>query len=72
MQEVPGENSAARADLLEKLYEVLADTLARFQRPVKMAEVRVAGLDESDPGRNRVGVNGGRGVLPLGNQGRAH
>jgi len=46
--EVPGVGSAARADsLAERLREVLADTPARVQRPVKTADVRVAGLDES-------------------------
>lgn len=46
--EVPGENSAARADLLaEKLRAALKEDVARVTRPVKMAEVRVSALDES-------------------------
>jgi len=46
--EVPGENSAARADqLASKLREALAATGASVTRPVKREHLRIAGLDES-------------------------
>lgn len=41
--EVPGEGSAAKADLLAaRLREALADTGARIARPVKCEELRIA------------------------------
>lgn len=46
--EVPGENSAARADTLAaSLRTVLADTGARITRLVKCADLRVSGLDDT-------------------------
>jgi len=46
--EVPGDGSAAKADLLAaKLREALAATGARVARPVKTEELRVTGLDDS-------------------------
>lgn len=46
--EVPGENSAERADLLaERLRTALVDKEVRISRPVKLAELRVGGFDES-------------------------
>jgi len=46
--EVPGEDSAARADkLAEKPRLALTATPARAHRPVKTAEVRITGFDES-------------------------
>ncbi|EFN72274.1 Uncharacterized 50 kDa protein in type I retrotransposable element R1DM, partial [Camponotus floridanus] len=47
--EVPGENSAARADLLAaKLAEALGDKEGlRIARPITMAELRITGLDDA-------------------------
>lgn len=46
--EVPGENSAAKADqLAEKLQAALADKEVRITKSVKLAEVRITGLDGS-------------------------
>jgi len=46
--EVPGENSAVKADqLASKLREVLAATGASVNRPVKCEDMRIFGLDES-------------------------
>jgi len=46
--EVPGEDSAARADrLAAKLSEALAATPARVYRPAKTAEVRITELEET-------------------------
>lgn len=46
--EVPGENSAARIDsLAEKLPTALTDKEVRIARPVKCADLRVTGLDDS-------------------------
>ncbi|XP_049870296.1 translation initiation factor IF-2-like [Pectinophora gossypiella] len=46
--EIGGENSAAKADsLAKKLREVLSPDAVRVVRPVKRAEIRVTGLDDS-------------------------
>lgn len=46
--EFPGEESAAGADrLAEKLRSALSDKAVRVARPVKCADIRVSGLDDS-------------------------
>ncbi|XP_049877304.1 uncharacterized protein LOC126374656 [Pectinophora gossypiella] len=46
--EIGGEDSAAKADsLAKKLREVLSPEAVRVVRPVKRAEIRVTGLDDS-------------------------
>ncbi|XP_049886382.1 translation initiation factor IF-2-like [Pectinophora gossypiella] len=46
--EIGGENSAAKADsLAKKLREVLSPDAVKVVRPVKRAEIRVTGLDDS-------------------------
>lgn len=46
--EVPGEDSAPKADrLAERLRTALADKEVRITRPTKSAELRIGGLDES-------------------------
>ncbi|XP_049884552.1 uncharacterized protein LOC126379775 [Pectinophora gossypiella] len=46
--EIGGENSAAKADsLAKKLREVLSPGAVKVVRPVKRAEIRVTGLDDS-------------------------
>lgn len=46
--EIPGENSSGRADqLAERLRRELQDKPVRITRPVKAAEIRISGLDES-------------------------
>ncbi|KOB70943.1 putative 50 kDa protein in type I retrotransposable element R1DM [Operophtera brumata] len=48
MLEVPGEDSGPKADALaEKLRELFDEDILRVTRPVKCAELRVAGLDDS-------------------------
>lgn len=46
--EIPGEHSVEKADLLaSKLKEALLDKGVKVARPVKYADVRVTGMDES-------------------------
>jgi len=46
--EIPGEGSTAKAEkLADELREALADTPAKVQCPVKTADLRVTGLDET-------------------------
>ncbi|KOB66289.1 Gag protein [Operophtera brumata] len=48
MLEVPGEDSGPKADALAaKLRELFDEDILRVTRPVKCAELRVAGLDDS-------------------------
>lgn len=45
--EIPGENSAVKDSLAEKLRVALADKAVRIARPTKSADIRVVGLDDS-------------------------
>ncbi|KOB70945.1 Gag-like protein [Operophtera brumata] len=48
MLEVPGEDSGPKADALAaKLRELFDEDILRVTRPVKCAELRVDGLDDS-------------------------
>ncbi|KOB70874.1 Gag-like protein, partial [Operophtera brumata] len=62
MLEVLDEGSGPKADALAaKLRNLFHEDMLRVTRPVKCAELRVAGLDDScgggdSPGRNSVGL----------------
>lgn len=63
--EVPGEDSAAKADrLAQKLRVALADKEVRVNRSIKIAELRIGGLDESITRDDLAGAVAGAGDCP--------